>query len=63
MASYLRDETMQRQAQMDLNRGEAVNGLARALLFGRRGIFRDRALADQTHRASCLVMLIAAIAV
>lgn len=60
---YLRDETMQRQAQVDLNRGEAVNGLARALFFGRRGMFRDRALADQTHRASCLVLLIAAIAV
>jgi TnpA family transposase len=61
--AYLRDETMQRQAQVDLNRGEAVNGLARALFFGRRGMFRDRALADQTHRASCLVLLIAAIAV
>jgi TnpA family transposase len=60
---YLRDEAMQRQAQVSLNRGEAVNSLARALFFGRRGMFRDRALADQTHRASCLMILIAAIAV
>jgi TnpA family transposase len=61
--AYLRDETLQRQAQVGLNRGEAVNSLARALLFGRRGMFRDRALIDQTHRASCLLILIAAIAV
>jgi TnpA family transposase len=60
--AYLRDETMQRQVQVSLNRGEASNGLARALLFGRRGVFRDRALIDQTHRASCLVILMAAIA-
>lgn len=60
---YLRDAAMQRQVQVSLNRGEAVNALARALFFGRRGIFRDQALIDQTHRASCLLILIAAIAV
>jgi TnpA family transposase len=61
--AYLRDEAMQRQIQVSLNRGEAVNGLARALFFGRRGMFHDRALAEQTHRASCLLILIAAITV
>jgi TnpA family transposase len=60
---YLRDEATQRQVQVSLNRGESSNGLARALLFGRRGILRDRALIDQTHRASCLLILMAAIAV
>jgi len=51
-----------RWAQGDLNHGESVNGLARALLFRRRGMFRDRAVADQTRRASCLLLLMAAIA-
>ena len=37
-------------------------GLARALFFGRRGVMRDRAFEDQMHRASCLVVVIAAIA-
>ncbi|NTV62919.1 MAG: transposase, partial [Oscillochloris sp.] len=59
---YLRDEALQRQVQADLNHGESVNGLARALLFGRRGIFRDRAVADQTRHARCLLLLMAAIA-
>ncbi len=59
---YLRDEALQRQVQAGLNHGESVNGLARALLFGRRGMFRDRAVADQTRRASCLLLLMAAIA-
>ena len=60
--NYLRDEALQRQVQADLNHGESVNGLARALLFGRRGMLRDRAVADQTRRASCLLLLMAAIA-
>jgi TnpA family transposase len=59
---YLRDEALQRQIQAGLNHGESVNGLARALLFGRRGMLRDRAVADQTRRASCLLLLMAAIA-
>src|SRR5262249_45656401 len=59
---YLRTETLRRQVQSSLNNGEAVNSLARALFFGRRGGMRDRAFADQMHRASCLVVVIAAIA-
>lgn len=59
--AYLHNETLRRQVQISLNRGEAVNALARALFFGRRGMFRDRALEDQMHRASCLMVLIAAI--
>jgi TnpA family transposase len=59
---YLRTESLRRQVQGSLNNGEAVNSLARALFFGRRGVMRDRAFEDQMHRASCLVVLIAAIA-
>ena len=55
-------ESLRRQVQTSLNNGELVNSLARALFFGRRGVMRDRAFEDQMHRASCLVLLIAAIA-
>ncbi len=58
----MRTETLRRQVQSSLNNGEAVNSLARAVFFGRRGVMRDRAFEDQMHRASCLVVLIAAIA-
>jgi hypothetical protein len=44
------------------NRGEALHALARQLFFGRLGELRDRALEDQMHRASCLHLLMAAIA-
>ena len=45
-----------------LNKGEALHALARQLFFGRLGELRDRALEDQMHRASCLHLLMAAIA-
>ena len=39
-----------------------MHALARQLFFGRLGELRDRALEDQIHRASCLHLLMAAIA-
>jgi TnpA family transposase len=60
---YLRTESLRRQVQASLNNGETINSLARALFFGRRGVMRNRAFEDQMHRTSCLVVLIAAIAV
>jgi TnpA family transposase len=58
----LRDEQLRRRVQRGLNKGELVNSAARALFFGQRGELRDRAFQDQVHRASCLHLLIAAIA-
>jgi Tn3 transposase DDE domain len=60
---YLRTESLRRQVQTSLNNGEAVNSPSRALFFGRRAVMRGRAFEDQMHRASCLVVAIAAIAV
>jgi TnpA family transposase len=60
--TYLPDEAMQRRVQLGLNKGEAVHSLARALFFAQRGEFRERDFQEQTHRASCLHLLIAAIA-
>ncbi len=40
-----------------------MNGLARALFFGKRGEFRERGIQDQLQRASALNILINAISV
>ncbi len=58
----LRDEQMRHRIEHGLNKGELVNSAGRALFIGQRGEFRDRAFQDQVHRASCLNLLIAAIA-
>jgi len=58
----LRDEQMRHRIERGLNKGELVNSAGRALFIGQRGEFRDRAVQDQVHRASCLNLLIAAIA-
>ena len=49
--------------QQALNKGEAMNGLARAICFGKHGELRERALRDQLQRASALNILINAISV
>ena len=56
-----RSEAFRRELEVRLNRHESANGLGRALFFGRRGVMWDRAFEDQMHRASCLVILMAAI--
>lgn len=58
----LRDEQLRHRIEQGLNKGELVNSAGRALFIGQRGEFRDRAFQDQVHRASCLNLLIAAIA-
>jgi hypothetical protein len=44
-----------------LNWHEGHNSLAKALFIGQQGEFRDRSFQDQFHRASCLMLLTAAI--
>ncbi|MGY3312551.1 hypothetical protein ACV242_001047 [Peribacillus simplex] len=46
-----------------MRHGEAMNGLARALFFGKRGELRERGLQDQLQRASALNILFNAITV
>lgn len=57
----LYDEDQRRRSEVGLNKGEAINGLGRAVFFGQHGELRDRAFADQSHRASCLLLVVAAI--
>lgn len=62
LLEYFRDEALRRRVLIGLNKGEALHALARQLFFGRLGELRDRAFEDQMHRASCLHLLMAAVA-
>ena len=50
LLELMHDETMQRRIQTGLNKGESSNGLARAVLSGRKGVLYDR-----TYRLNCIV--------
>lgn len=60
---YISNEAIRRRIQRGLNKGEAMNALARALFFGKRGELRERALQDQLQRTSALNIIINAITV
>ena len=60
---YISDEALRRRIQRGLNKGEAMNALARNIFFGKRGEFMERELQDQLQRASALNILINAISV
>jgi TnpA family transposase len=63
LLDYISDETLRRRIQRGLNKGEAMNALARAIFFGKRGELREKELQDQLQRASALNILINAISV
>ena len=63
LVDYLSDAVMRRRIHKGLNKGEAMNALARAIFFGKHGEFRERVLQDQLQRASALNILINAISV
>ncbi len=58
---WLQDVGLRRRAQIGLNKGEARHALARALFFNRLGELRDRGREPQSHKASGLNLLTAAI--
>jgi len=58
---WLQDTDLRRRVQVGLNKGEARNALARAVFFHRLGEVRDRSFENQSHRASGLALLTAAI--
>ncbi len=60
---YISNEALRRRIQRGLNKGEAMNDLARSLFFGKRGELRERGLQDQLQRASALNIIINAISV
>ncbi len=54
---YISSESMQRRIQRGLNKGEAMNALARAIFFRKHRELRERTLQDQLQRASALNIL------
>ena len=48
---YITNETLRRRIHRGLNKGEAMNGLARALFFGKRGEFRERGHTRSTTKS------------
>jgi TnpA family transposase len=63
LLDYASNEALRRHIQKGLNKGEAMNALARAIFFGKRGELRERELQDQLQRASALNILINAISI
>jgi len=58
---WLQNPPLRRRVQVGLNKGEARNGLARAVFSNRLGEIRDRSYEDQRYRASGLNLVVAAI--
>lgn len=58
---YISSEELRRKIQKGLNKGEAMNGLARAIFFGKQGELRERTIQNQLQRASALNIIINAI--
>lgn len=59
--NYISDKSLRRKIQKGLNKGEAMNGLARAIFFGKQGMLRERTIQHQLQRASALNIIINAI--
>ena len=60
---YISSEALRRRIQRGLNKGDAMNALARAIFFGKHGELRERALQDQLQRASALNLIMNAISI
>jgi TnpA family transposase len=58
---YLSDEDFRRKIQIGLNKGEAMNALARAIFFGKYGILHEKDIQGQLQRATALSIIINAI--
>lgn len=58
---WLQSVELRRRVHAGLNKGEARNGLARAVFFNRLGEIRDRSFEQQRYRASGLNLVTAAI--
>lgn len=61
--NYISDKSLRRKIQKGLNKGEAMNALARAIFFGKQGELRERTMQHQLQRASSLNIIINAISV
>ena len=60
---YISSEELRRKIHRGLNKGEAMNGLARAIFFGKQGELRERTIQNQLQRATALNLIINAISI
>jgi TnpA family transposase len=58
---WIQSVELRRRVQVGLNKGEAKNGLSKAVFFNRLGELRDRSFENQRYRASGLNLVVAAI--
>lgn len=58
---YLSDPSLRRRVRRGLLKGEQLHALARCVHYGKRGRIDGRDLQQQMSRASCLVLILAAI--
>jgi TnpA family transposase len=63
MLDWIRNPSLRQRVHQGLTKGEARNSLARAIFFHRLGEIRDRSFENQSHRASGLNLVVAAIIV
>lgn len=59
--NYISSEELRRKIQKGLNKGEAMNGLARAIFLGKQGELRERTMQSQLQKLSALNLIINAI--
>ena len=60
---YAPDPELRRRIQVGLNKGEELNGLARAVFVGRRGQFWEHQFQAQFQKSSCLNIILNAIVI
>lgn len=60
---YASNPDLRRQIQIGLNKSEEMNGLARAVFFGRRGQFWENEMQRQLQKSSCLNIILNAIVI
>ncbi len=60
---YASNPELRRKIQIGLNKSEEMNGLARAVFFGRRGQFWENEMQRQLQKSSCLNIILNAIVI
>jgi len=55
---YASQPELQKRIQRGLNKGEAMNGLAREVFFGRKGQFWENEFQEQLQKSSCLNIIL-----
>ena len=58
---YFSDRKLRKEVQQMLNKGEAINSLARLVFFGKSGRLNESSIESQLEKASCLNILLSSL--